>query len=285
MSYITWFEPARLRQPTIVAAFTGWNDAGDAASLAVRHLIAVTGADKVGIIEPDEFYDFQSTRPHVRLHGEDRVVVWPSVEIYSASTPAGDLLLILGVEPQMRWQTFCRQFTEVATALQAPLAITLGALLADVPHTRPTNVIGSSGSCAIREQYELVRPVYEGPTGIVGVLNSAFGQAGTPAVSLWATVPSYVANTASPKAALALLNRFHAISPRPLMLEGLRQAAVEYERDVSAAVADDDDLADYVHRLEELFDQPELATPDDADDSNADDFVSDVERFLRDQNG
>ena len=137
MSPITWSEPVQLNEPIIVAAFTGWNDAGDAASLAVRHLIAITGAKKVGTVEPDEFYDFQSSRPHARISNGTRVIVWPAVEIYAAPTPAGDLLLVVGVEPQMRWQRFCRAFTDLASSLNVPLVITFGALLADVPHTRP----------------------------------------------------------------------------------------------------------------------------------------------------
>ena len=289
MSHLTWTEAAHLETPTIVAAFTGWNDAGDAASLSVRHLIAVTGATKIGIVEPDEFYDFQSTRPQVRMNGGTRVVVWPSIEIYAASTPAGDLLLLLGVEPQLRWQTLCREFTELAISLRVPLAITMGALLADVPHTRPTNVISSSTDPELMKQFALSQPVYEGPTGIVGVLNNAFGQCGIPSISLWAAVPSYVSGTASPKAALALLNRFSAICPRPLLLDGLQKASHDYERDVTCAVNEDDDLIDYVRRLEHLADHGdlELSEPSANVDSPevAEEFVSEVEKFLRDQNG
>ncbi len=289
MSHITWSESANLHQPMMVAAFTGWNDAGDAASLAVRHLIAVTGAKKIGIVEPDEFYDFQSSRPQARLNNGTRVIVWPSVELYAASTPAGDLLLLVGVEPQLRWQTFCRELTDLAVSLKSPLAMTFGALLADVPHTRPTNVIGSSSDPTCLAKYHLGQPLYEGPTGIVGVLNTAFSQCGVPAISLWATVPSYVSNTASPKAALALLARFSTIAPRPLMLDGLQQASREYERDVTCAVNEDDDLVEYVQRLEHLADhaEPDELEPADLPDSPAaaEDFVSEVEKFLRDQNG
>ena len=286
MSHITWSEPVELHEPIIVAAFTGWNDAGDAASLAVRHLIAVTGATKVGIVEPDEFYDFQSSRPQARLTNGTRVIVWPSVEIYAASTPAGDLLLLIGVEPQMRWQAFCKEFTDLAVSLKVPLALTFGALLADVPHTRPTNVIGSSSDPGCIEKYHLGQSTYEGPTGIVGVLNTAFGQCGIPAISLWAAVPSYVSSTASPKAALALLARFSTINPRPLMLDGLQQASREYERDVTCAVNEDDDLVEYVRRLEDLSDQAEAEEPELADSpAAAEEFVSDVEKFLRDQHG
>jgi predicted ATP-grasp superfamily ATP-dependent carboligase len=300
MEYIRWSEPARLHQPTIVAAFTGWNDAGDAASLALRHLIAVTGATKIGTVEADEFYDFQSSRPQVRLvDGTQRTIVWPSVDIYAASTPAGDLLLVLGVEPQLRWQTFCTTFVELARSLNATLAITFGALLADVPHSRPTNVFGSSGDAATVDKFDLMRSRYEGPTGIVGVMNHAFGEANIPTISLWAAVPSYVSNTASPKAALALLARFSTISPRPLMLDGLQKASRDYERDVTAAVAEDDDLVAYVDRLEHLSDHADPHDDDEADDDSetavdaslpdspkaAEEFVSEVEKFLRDQNG
>jgi predicted ATP-grasp superfamily ATP-dependent carboligase len=289
MSHITWMEQPELHEPLIVAAFTGWNDAGDAASLTVRHLIAVTGAKKIGCIDPDEFYDFQSSRPQARFTNGARVIVWPTVEIYAASTPAGDLLLLIGGEPQMRWQTFCREFTQLAATLKASMVVTFGALLADVPHTRPTNVIVSSSHAECIEKYGLGQPTYEGPTGIVGVLSAAFGQCGVPAISLWAAVPSYVSNTASPKAALALLARFSVISPRPLMLDGLQKASREYERDVTCAVDEDDDLVEYVQRLEHLADHNEtedinsVELPDNP--AAAEEFVSEVEKFLRDQNG
>lgn len=299
MEYIRWSEPARLHQPTIVAAFTGWNDAGDAASLAVRHLIAVTGATKIGSVDSDEFYDFQTSRPQARLLDTgERTVIWPSIDLYATPTPDGDLLLILGVEPQLRWQKLSRVFVELARELEAPLAITFGALLADVPHSRPTNVFGSSSDADTVARFDLMRSRYEGPTGIVGVLNHAFAEADIPAVSLWAAVPSYVSNTASPKAALALLTKFSTISPRPLLLDGLQKASREYVRDVTAAVAEDDDLVAYVERLEHLADHHDSDdSPDDevADGASGDGlptspqaaeaFVSDVEKFLRDQNG
>lgn len=300
MEYIQWSERARLHQPTIVAAFTGWNDAGDAASLAVRHLIAVTGATKIGSVDPDQFYDFQTSRPQARLLDTgERALLWPSVDIYAAPTPAGDLLLLLGVEPQLRWQTFSRVFVDLARELDSPLTITFGALLADVPHSRPTNVFGSSSDADTVAQFDLVRSRYEGPTGIVGVLNHAFAQADMAAISLWAAVPSYVSNTASPKAALALLAKFSTISPRPLLLDGLQKASREYEHDVTAAVAQDDDLVAYVERLEHLADHRDPDDDPGKDDAAngasgdglptspqaAEAFVSDVEKFLRDQNG
>ncbi len=299
MEYIRWSESARLHQPTIVAAFTGWNDAGDAASLALRHLIAVSGATKVGSVEPDEFYDFQTSRPQARLlETGGRTIVWPSVDIYAAPTPAGDLLLLLGVEPQLRWQKFSQVFVDLARELEAPMAISFGALLADVPHSRPTNVFGSSSDADTAARFHLMRSRYEGPTGIVGVLSQAFSEADIAAISLWAAVPSYVSNTASPKAALALLAKFSTISPRPLMLDGLQKASREYERDVTAAVAEEDDLVAYVERLEHLADNshPDDNPDDDVADGVSGDglpntpqaaeaFVSDVEKFLRDQNG
>jgi hypothetical protein len=301
MATIHWLPGPKLNSPTVVAAFTGWNDAGDAASMALKHLIAVTGAVKVAAVDPDDFFDFQASRPMARMtESGSRVIIWPTIEIFAAPSPSGDLLFITGPEPQLRWPSFARALIGVGHEVEAALLITLGALLADVAHSRPTNVMASSSDAELIKRHDLSRSRYEGPTGIIGVLHHTFTESEIPSISLWAAVPSYVSSTASPKAALALLTRFATISPRPLLLDGLQSASHHYERDVSAAVADDEDLAEYVQRLEHLADVgeeaeddptpewPHLADPfaahaPHAGGEAAQDFVSEVEKYLRDQ--
>jgi proteasome assembly chaperone (PAC2) family protein len=275
----------------VLAAFTGWNDAGDAASTAVRHLIEVWRAEHVASLDPEEFYDFGSTRPQVRMSGGvTREIVWPANELWAASTPGGDVLLLLGTEPQLRWRTFCRQITAIAAEQESPLVLTLGALLADVAHTRPVSMIGTATEQALIDRFKLARSRYEGPTGIVGVLHDACARAGLPSASLWAAVPAYASAIASPKAALALVERAAAIVGAPVSVRALESAVPQYEDEVSELVASDDDLAGYVQRLETFTDDEDDDDDDDdesvetvTEDVAAERFVEDVERFLRDQ--
>jgi proteasome assembly chaperone (PAC2) family protein len=289
MEHVQWSSRPTLHDPFVLAAFTGWNDAGDAASSAVRHLVEVWRAEQVAAIDPEEFYDFGTTRPQIRLvDGSTREVVWPTNELWAAATPGGDVLLLVGAEPQLRWRTFCRQITDIATEYHASLVLTLGALLADVVHSRPVSMIGTATDQALIDRFQLARSRYEGPTGILGALNDACNRAGLASASLWAAVPAYAPGIASPKAALALVERAAAIVGTPAAPGGLAAAVAEYESEVAELVASDDDLAGYVSRLETYADDDDDEGDDDATDPVAEDatverFVEDVERFLRDQ--
>lgn len=267
------------RRPVLVAAFEGWNDAGDAATSAVEHLWDVWSARTVASIDPEEFYDFTSTRPQVRIAEDlERVIDWPANEFGLATTGDGvPVVLLRGVEPQLRWRTFCAQVMDVAAALDCSMVLTLGALLADVAHTRPTPVFGNAYDDEVMVQLGLEPSQYEGPTGIVGVLHSYCREAGVPSGSLWAAVPAYVPAAPSPKAALALVERTLELLGTTAPTTVLEIAAVSYERQVTDLVVDDEDTAEYVQRLEEVQDADSDAVV------SADDLVEEVERFLREQ--
>jgi predicted ATP-grasp superfamily ATP-dependent carboligase len=272
----------------LVAAFTGWNDAGDAASGALRHLIEAWGAEPVATLDPEEFYDFGTTRPLVRLTGGvTREIIWPPNDIWAAPTPGADVLLVLGTEPQLKWRTFCRQITAIAAEQEATLVLTLGALLADVAHSRPVSMIGTATDQGLIDRFRLARSRYEGPTGIVGALHDACNGAGLPSASLWAAVPAYAPGINSPKAALALVERAAAIVGAPVSMRALENAVSDYEDEVAELVAADDDLAGYVGRLETYTDDDDDDDEQDDDrtapDATVERFVEDVERFLRDQ--
>lgn len=314
MEHVRWLGQPKLHSPKLVAAFTGWNDAADAASNGVRHLIEAWQAQPLAEIDPEEFTDFATVRPHVRLTAEQRrTIVWPTVGMWSASTPGGDVILLLGPEPALQWRLFTEQVIAVAAKFEVSLVITLGALLADVPHSRPVQLIGTSTDDATIERFDLQRSRYEGPTGIVGVLQDAFGRAGLATASLWAAVPAYASQLPSPKATIALLRRACDMLGTPGPFGDLQAAADAYEARVSTLVADDPDLTTYVARLENMVDTGELDDYDlddeqafeddqldgddgDGDDGFADDgaatggapvdseeLMAEVERFLRDQ--
>jgi proteasome assembly chaperone (PAC2) family protein len=212
--------------------------------------------------------------------------VWPTNELWAASTPGGDVLLLVGAEPQLRWRTFCHQITDIAADQHVSLVLTLGALLADVVHSRPVSMIGTATDQSLIDRFQLARSRYEGPTGILGVLNNACSQAGLPSASLWAAVPAYAPGIVSPKAALALVERAAAIVGTPAAPGALDAAVAEYETEVAELVASDDDLAGYVSRLETYSDDDDdedEATDVVAEETTVERFVEDVERFLRDQ--
>ncbi len=278
-------------RPLVVVAFEGWNDAGEAASLALSHLSRAWGAQTFASIDPEEFYDFTETRPEVRLGaGHRRSIHWPEVELLHARTPPGpsgrgrDLVLVRGVEPQLRWRSFSRLLAGVARSYEAEMAIILGALLADVPHTRPVRVSASADDEALASRLGLARSLYEGPTGILGVLHEALSAAGVPSASLWASVPHYVHQMASPKAALALVQRSAELLGAPVDPSALLVAADEYERMVSERVAADDDAASYVAQLEEA-DDAETARSATSLSADPDRLAEEVERFLRRHHG
>jgi proteasome assembly chaperone (PAC2) family protein len=263
----------------LVAAFEGWNDAGDAATTAVEHLWEAWEARTIANIDPEEFYDFTSTRPQVRIDEDlERVVDWPADE-FGWARPAGTdgVVLLRGVEPQLRWRTFCDEVLSVAERLDCRMVVTLGALLADVAHTRPTPVFGTAYDDEVTELLGLEPSRYEGPTGIVGVLHTECRRRGVHSASLWAAVPAYVPSAPSPKAALALVGRTLTLLGTTAPTTVLEVASVSYERQINELVEEDDGTEEYVRRLEEQHDADQGAI------GSADDLVEEVERFLRDQ--
>jgi proteasome assembly chaperone (PAC2) family protein len=277
MEHVRWQRRPALRNPVVIAAFEGWNDAGDAATVAARWLRQRWAPEPFAEIDPEEFFDFTSTRPQVRLaDGVTREIAWPATTFSAGSESGLDAVVLLGTEPQLRWRTFCEQVVGMAHELEAGMVLTLGALLAEVPHTRPTSVIGTAVDQDLVHRLDLQRSSYEGPTGIVGVLQDACNRGGLTSASLWAAVPAYVPGAPSPKAALALIERTADLLSVPVSTTDLEIAAASYERQVSDVVTDDEEMQHYVARLEERWESgEELGTGDS--------LVEEVERYLRDQ--
>ena len=259
MSSLRWHHRPKLRQPVLVAAFEGWNDAGDAASGAARWLADRYGAEMIATIDSEDYFDFTTTRPIVELTDDGkRRITWPDTELWAAATDApADLIIMVGNEPHLRWRTYCKAVTEAADALDCSLVLTLGALLSDVPHTRPTAVSGTADDPDLIEQLDLARSSYEGPTGIVGVLHAACQERGIPSASLWAAVPTYVSGAPSPKATLALVERTCTLLGLNLPVTDLQIATAAYERQIDELVEADEDTAAYVAGLEEAADDEE----------------------------
>src|ERR1700722_4885054 len=246
--------PDGLRAPAMVCSFQGWNDAGDAASTATGFLAQALGARRFARIDSEEFYDFQANRPHVKIdETQARVISWPSVEVFEARAPRAhrEVVIVQGTEPSMRWRSFSSLVVDLAEALDVQLVVTLGGLLADVPHSQPVSMTGFVSDPALMARLALNASSYEGPTGIVGVLHAGFGQAGLPSASIWASVPHYVAAAASPKAALALLRKLELMVGVSVDVTELEEAAAEYERQVGLAVRSDPDIQAFVDRLEQ----------------------------------
>ena len=267
-----------LRAPVLLAAFEGWNDAGDAASGALAHLAAVWDATPVAEIDPDPYFDFQQHRPTVALvDGTTRRVDWPRNRFYVCSPPGmeRDVVLLRGCEPNLRWRAFCAEVLAVADELGASTVVTLGALLADSPHTRPVPVSGTASDPATAAALGLEPSRYEGPTGIVGVLQDAAVRAGLPAASFWAAVPHYVSQAPCPKAVVALLRRVEDLLDAPVPLGELPEQARDWERRVDELAAADAEVAEYVAALEER--EPEEELPEASGDAIAAEF----ERYLR----
>ena len=267
-----------LRKPVRIAAFEGWNDAGSAASAAVEHLIDVWDAQEIAYFDPEDYYDFQVNRPLVQVtESSAREIEWPTTSI-SVATPAHldrDFVIVRGIEPSMRWRTFCEELIGIIDDLEVELVVTLGALIAEVPHTRPIHILGSGSDSAISLRYGLQPSRYEGPTGIVGVLQNACMIAGIDALSLWAQVPHYVSQPPCPKASLALVNRLDDLLGVRIPIDDLQEEATAWELGVNQLSQEDNDVAQYVHGLEEQQDAAEL--PEASGDAIARDF----ERYLR----
>jgi predicted ATP-grasp superfamily ATP-dependent carboligase len=270
-----------LDHPVLIAAFRGWNDGAQGASLAGGFLAQTWGAEQFASIDPEEFYDFQATRPMVSLvDGITRQIDWPENDFYHAS-PEGlgrSALLLLGVEPSMRWRRFSSLVVDLAREYDVSMVVTLGALLADVPHTRPAPVTGTAGDPELVEQLGLQLSRYEGPTGIVGVLHDACNKASIRSVSLWAAVPHYVSLAPSPRAALALCQRLGDLLETTIDTAELEQAVDAYTERVTEAVASDEETAEYVQELErrvEMIDETSLPSGDS--------LAAELTRFLREQ--
>jgi len=277
-----------LRQPVLIAAFRGWNDGGQAATLACGYLAREWRAVRFADIDPESFVDFQTTRPTVALEeGMTRRIDWPENVFYWAQVPGleRDAVLLLGVEPNYRWRTFTELVVGFAGELQADLVVTLGALLADVPHTRDAPVSGAASDPALVEQLGLQQSRYEGPTGIVGVLHDACRRAGLPSVSLWSAVPHYVSLAPSPKAARALCVRLGDLLGADVDVEELARAEETYSAQVSEAVASDEDTQAYVEELERRTDSLELFTEGGDELPTGDALAAELTRFLREREG
>ena len=271
-----------LRSPTLITAFRGWNDGGQGASLAGGYLAKIWNAARFAEIDPEGFFDFQATRPHVSfIEGTTRRIDWPDNAFYHAEIPGleRDAVLMLGIEPNLRWRTFTGLVADLAKDLGVEMVITLGSLLADVPHTRPAPVTGGASDPELIERLGLQRSRYEGPTGIVGVLHDACGRAGIPSVSLWAAVPHYVSLAPSPRAALALCQRLSDILDAEIDTAELDEAADRYSEQVTEAVASDEETAAYVAELEQRAEMIE----DEEDLPSGESLAAELTRFLRER--
>ena len=268
-----------LRNPVMIAAFEGWNDAGDAASAAVEQLGLIWDAVPLTELDPEGFYDFQVTRPTVRLvDGVTRTIEWPTTRLSVCRLPnaPADVILVHGIEPNFRWRAFCDELLKIAVDHQVGKVIGLGALLADVPHTRPIQVTGSAHDEETATRLGLTRSRYEGPTGIAGVFQDACVQAGIPALSFWASVPHYVSQAPSPKATLALLHRVEEVLDIEVPLGNLTAQADEWETEVTQIASDDEEISEYIRSLEEREEQDEPLKP-----ASGEAIAAEFERYLR----
>jgi proteasome assembly chaperone (PAC2) family protein len=285
MEHVTLIRRPRLRRPVLLAAFDGWNDAGESATTAIDAIGAALAAETFATVDPEEFYDFQATRPNVRLVEGLRHVDWPTVELRAAELPQADhdLVLLRGHEPNLRWRTFASEVMEVAATLGVEMVVTVGALLADVPHTRPTQVVSSTSDPLLGEQLGLPVSRYEGPTGILGVLSDAAARAGIPAVGLWAALPHYLHLAPNPWGAMALVEELGRLLPVAVDTSGLAGQTEAFDAAVTDLLDENPELTGYVERLE--------ADADDADDPPGladlppEELVAEVERYLRDHPG
>ncbi len=270
-----------LVDPVLVGAFEGWNDAGDAASGAIEHLQLVWDAQPLHEIDPDEYYDFQVNRPTVSLiDGVSRRIAWPTTRLSYCRPPGAefDLVLVHGIEPNMRWSGFCGELLTVIRELDVRVVVTLGALLSDTPHTRPTQVTGTAYDKEAAARYGLQSSRYEGPTGIVGVLQDACVAAGIPAISFWAGVPHYVSQPPNPKATLALLHGVEEVLDIPIPLAELPQQSGEWQKLVDEMAAEDDEVTEYIRNLEQRDDEIDRTEMTEA---SGDAIAREFERYLR----
>jgi proteasome assembly chaperone (PAC2) family protein len=284
MEHVTLISRPPLRRPVLLAAFDGWNDAGESATTALDAIGAELDAEAFATVDPEEFYDFQATRPTVRLVEGMRHVDWPAVELRAVRLAAADhdLVLLRGHEPNLRWRTFAAEVMELAASLGVEMVVTVGALLADVPHTRPTQVVSSTSDPLLAERLGLPLSRYEGPTGILGVLGDAAARVGIPAVGLWAALPHYLHLAPNPWGAMALVEELARLLPVTVDLGELAGQTEAFDAAVSDLIEENPELAGYIERLEadsDDVDPPGLA------DLPPEQFVAEVERYLRDHPG
>jgi proteasome assembly chaperone (PAC2) family protein len=279
MPSLAWEQRPELRRPVLVAGFEGWNDAASAASEAAGWLTRQFGATKIASMDPEEHFDFQSARPTVELvDGVTRDLTWPATEFFAVPVDARDLVVLRGIEPNLRWPSFCREVLGVAGETGCEMVVTLGALLADVPHTRPVRVTGATTDPELMASLHLQRSRYEGPTGIVGVLHDTARAAGVASASLWAPVPHYVSTPPNPLATRALLDRLGQLLDTPFELGELDELSQAWQTRVDEVVSQDDDVRSYVGQLEERYD-----TEAETDVPSGETLAAEVEQFLRDR--
>ena len=282
MSFVEYRARPELTSPIAICAFAGWNDGGEGATTAARELRDQWGARRFATIDPEEFYDFQVHRPTVRLlDGETRRIDWPSNDFWWARVGDRDVAVFLGLEPNVRWRTYCEQILRVCSDVKASVVVTLGAFLADVPHTIAAPVSAASTDPAWASRPGVLPARYEGPTGIVGVLNDLAAKAGVPAVSLWAASPHYLPQTSNPKVALALMERLRDLLGLEIDTGEVELAARGWEREVNDAIDEDGNLADYVKRLEEAAEQGLAIGADPSDVLSGEELAAELERYLR----
>ncbi len=287
---LAWDQRPTLNNPLLVAAFEGWNDAGNAASAAADWLVRQGGARRFATIEPDEYIDYQSRRPRLELvAGVARAIAWPANECYAAQFGERDVVVLRGVEPNIRWKSFCNAVMTVASETGCQMVVTLGALLGDVPHTRRVRVTGSATEPSLIGELDLTRSRYEGPTGIVGVLHDACRVSGVRSASLWAPVPHYAAMPPNPPATRALLERFGVLAGLSLDLAGIDQLADHWRVQVDRALAENDEVQTYITELEARIDAEEAeergAVAGEPGIPSGNTLVDEVERYLREQRG
>ncbi|MCY3967527.1 MAG: PAC2 family protein, partial [bacterium] len=278
---LEWFvDQPSMRNPVMVVALEGLFDAAEAATAAAQIIIdGANGVELLAQIDPEKFINFQNYRPEVHIDDNgNRVITWPvtevtAVERYGAKHP---VVVVHGVEPHLRWRSYSKYLVEIATACQAGLVVTMGALVGMAPHTRPLGVVGSSTNAELARMFGLGRPTYEGPTGLVGALHDALDSANIPVISLRVSVPHYVPGPPNPEATRSLLKRFELITGIPTDHKQLDEAAITWRNRIDAAVAEDEDLSDYVEHLERQIDEAEDVLP------TGDDLAAQFEAFLRD---
>ncbi|MGY4765878.1 PAC2 family protein [Kribbella sp. CWNU-51] len=272
---------ANLRDPVVIAAFEGWNDAAEAATGAVDHLIDEWEAELVTAIDPEDYYDFQVNRPQVGFDEDGvRRLSWPTTRLYLArpEDTDRDVLLIRGIEPNMRWRGFCQELLEVVDESNAQIVVVLGALLADSPHTRPIPVSASSSDPELAASWSLEASTYEGPTGITGVFADLCSTLGIPSVSIWSAIPHYIAGTPCPKASLALLGKVEALLDLQIPEGDLPELARAWQRGADELSEEDPEVAEYVQSLEEQRDTTDLP------EATGEAIAAEFERYLRRRN-
>lgn len=280
--------PQGLRRPVLITAFSGWNDAAEAATTAARYLATSFQAEKFAEIDPEEFYHFGLSRPYVRYKSgseTEREIVWPATEFSLARAGLSrDLIVAVATEPHLKWRTYCANVLELARRCEATLVLTLGALLAEVPHTRPVRISGSASDPELAAQLGVRPSRYEGPTGIVGVLNTACREQGLATASVWANVPHYVSGIENPKAALALVQRTLSLLNLRADLGDLEEASRQYDQNLAEIVAQNAKIKAYVSKLEARDAEEQPAEPAQGSDlPPASELVAEIEQFLRQQ--